>query len=304
MISRRATVGDAWAGFGRSPCSAKDQTRPVDAGLRNVRTGRNDADYRISGSGNSSRDSCDTWGVRHSSVSDPTKRALMPQPAPPASGPADSKKTAAPQRPAAAVGNVPFAFVLLSAILTLIPPTRPAGIVLLLLLFIPALIVWVRARKRTDGSRGLTSSALIIGATAFVIGVAMTPTAETPAPAADTGTAPPVEQAAAPPVQPPVVFPPAPQVAPAPQPVVQAPTLFKQPAPAVAPATRVAPAPAPGATPKPVQKPRQQAPAASSGKAVRPGAFCSQGDAGLTVDGTPMVCGTKDKNGRYHWRRA
>jgi hypothetical protein len=45
----------------------------------------------------------------------------MSQPAQIAPQPSDSNRPGMPQRSTAAVGNVPFTFVLLSAILTLIP---------------------------------------------------------------------------------------------------------------------------------------------------------------------------------------
>ncbi len=97
----------------------------------------------------------------------------MSQPAQIAPQPPDSDRPGMPQRSAAAVGNVPFAFVLLSAILTLIPGSRAVGMVFMAVLAIPALVVWVRARKLTDGSRGLTTSTLIIVCGAFILGAAL-----------------------------------------------------------------------------------------------------------------------------------
>lgn len=173
----------------------------------------------------------------------------MSQPVQAAPQPSDDNRSGMSQRPAAAVGNVPFIIVLLSAILILIPGSRTVGIVLLVLLAIPALVVWVRARKLTDGSRGLTTSTLIILFGAFILGAALTPS---PAPTAEAVPAAPVEQAAVPPApQALVVAPPAPQAVPAPQPLVQAPPPTAAPAPRVkpeppvAPAPRVAPAPVP-----------------------------------------------------------
>ncbi|HVE97277.1 MAG TPA: excalibur calcium-binding domain-containing protein [Pseudonocardiaceae bacterium] len=125
------------------------------------------------------------------------------------------------------------------------------GIVFLVLLAIPALVVWVRARKLTDGSRGLTTSTLIILFGAFILGAALTPSS---APPAEAVPAAPVEQAAVPPAtQPLVVAPPVPRAVPAPQPLVQAPppTAARtsgspvKPDPPVAPAPRVAAAPVP-----------------------------------------------------------
>jgi UDP-N-acetylmuramyl pentapeptide phosphotransferase/UDP-N-acetylglucosamine-1-phosphate transferase len=75
---------------------------------------------------------------------------------------------------------VPFTLVLLSAILVLVPWSRAFGIVCLLVLAIPALVVWVRARKLTDGSRGLTTSTLVIGIGAFMLGAVLSPSSQTP----------------------------------------------------------------------------------------------------------------------------
>ena len=78
----------------------------------------------------------------------------------------------------------------------------------MVVLAIPALVVWIRARKLTDGSRGLTTSTLIIVCGAFVLGATLTPSSEPSAPTAEAVPAAPVEQAA---------------VLPAPQPLVVAP---------------------------------------------------------------------------------
>ncbi|HEU0127450.1 MAG TPA: hypothetical protein VFQ48_02435 [Pseudonocardiaceae bacterium] len=137
--------------------------------------------------------------------------------------PSDSDRPGMPQRPAAAVGNVPFAFVFLSAILTLIPGSRTVGMVFLVVLAIPALVVWVRARNLTDGIRGLTTSTLIIVCGAFILGAALTPSSEPSAPTTEAVPAAPVEQApvqqaALPPApQPLVVTPPAPRAVPVPR---------------------------------------------------------------------------------------
>ncbi len=188
----------------------------------------------------------------------------MSQPVQAAPQPSDDNRSGMSQRPAAAVGNVPFIFVLLSAILTLIPGSRMVGIVFLVLLAIPALVVWVRARKLTDGSRGLTTSTLVILFGAFILGAALAPSS---APTAEAVPAAPVEQAAVPPApQPLVAAPPAPQAVPAPQPLVQAPPPTAAPAPRVAPAPPVKPeppvAPAPRVAPTPV--PETQAGESSS----------------------------------------
>jgi hypothetical protein len=61
--------------------------------------------------------------------------------------------------------------------------------VLVLLLGIPAPISWVRARKLADGSRGLTTSTLVICAADFLIGVAMSPSPAPSAPSVATTTA-------------------------------------------------------------------------------------------------------------------
>lgn len=165
----------------------------------------------------------------------------MSQPAQVAPQPSDSNRSRTPQRPAVAAGNVPFALVLLSAILVLIPWSRTVGLAFLLVLAIPAFVVWVRARKLTDGSRGLTTGTLIIGIGAFILGGALSPAAPS-APTAETVPAVPTEQAVP---QPLVVTPPAPQLVPAPQPFEQASPPAVAPAPRVTPAPRVVPAPAP-----------------------------------------------------------
>lgn len=188
----------------------------------------------------------------------------MSQPVQVAPQPSDNNRTAMSQRPKAAVGNVPFTFVLLSAILILIPWSRTVGIVFLVVLAIPALVVWVRARKLTDGSRGLTTSTLMILFGAFILGAALTPSS---APTAEAVPAAPVEQAAVPPApQPLVVAPPVPQAVPAPQPLVQTPPPSAVSAPRVAPAPRVKPdppvPPAPRVAPAPV--PETQASESSS----------------------------------------
>lgn len=165
----------------------------------------------------------------------------MSQPAQIAPQPSDSNRSALSQRSAAAVGNVPFAFVLLSAILTLFPGSRSVGMVFLVVLAIPALVVWVRARKLTDGSRGLTTSTLIIMFGAFILGAALSPSSEPPAPTAEAVPVAPIEQVVVPPApEPLVVVPPALPAVQAPQP-----PLVQAPPPPAAPAPRVAPAPVP-----------------------------------------------------------
>ena len=103
-------------------------------------------------------------------------------------------------------------------------------------LAIPALVVWIRARKLHDGSRGFTTSTLIIVCGAFILDAALTPSPKPSATIAEAVPAAPVEQAAVP--QPLVVVPPASLVVPVPQPLVQTP-------PPAAPAPRVVPAPVP-----------------------------------------------------------
>jgi hypothetical protein len=159
----------------------------------------------------------------------------MSQPAQIAPQPSGSNRPGMPQRSAAAVGNVPFTFVRLSAILTLIPGSRTVGMVFLVVLAIPALDVWIRARKLHDGSRGLTTSTLIIVCGAFILGAALTPSPKPSATTAEAVPAAPVEQAAV--SQHLVVVPPASLVVPVPQPL--------QTPPPAAPAPRVVPAPVP-----------------------------------------------------------
>jgi hypothetical protein len=155
------------------------------------------------------------------------------------------KTSGIPQRPSVAIGNAPFCLVLLSAILALVPGSRAVGLAFLLLLAVPACVVWVRARKLTDGSRGRTTSTLVIGIGALIIGGALT----TPAPTADAAPAAPgapVEQAVAPaPRQQYLVgAPPAAPVEAAAQPVAQAPLpVVQTPPPAAAYPPRAAPMP-------------------------------------------------------------
>ncbi|MGQ0717043.1 MAG: DUF3761 domain-containing protein [Pseudonocardiales bacterium] len=151
----------------------------------------------------------------------------------------DRESTAIPRQRSAQIGNVPFILALLSAVLTFIPATRTAGMVLLLLLGIPALVAWIRSRKLTDGSRGLTTSTLVICALVFVFGAAMSPSSPPSAPTPDaTSTA----QAQRAPAQLPTAEPPAPQASPAPAPVQLIPPVL-QPAPVVVPAPKIAPIP-------------------------------------------------------------
>ncbi len=165
--------------------------------------------------------------------------------------PAESNPTQAPRRFAAAVGSVPFCLVLLSAILVLVPGSRVVGLALLLLLAIPTLVVWIRARKLRDGSRGLTTSTATIWTAAFILGCALTPAAPVTS-KPDVAAAAPVEQAAPPsaPVeqaappsapQPVVMTPPVPEAQRSPRPSTQVPP--SSPAPRTAPAPQVAPAP-------------------------------------------------------------
>ncbi|MGI8814740.1 MAG: excalibur calcium-binding domain-containing protein [Pseudonocardia sp.] len=175
--------------------------------------------------------------------------------------PSGSNQSGTPRRPAAAVGNVPFALVLLSAILVLIPGSRTVGLAFLLVLAIPAVVVWLRARKLTDGSRGLTTGTLIIGMGAFVLGGALSPAAPS-APTTATVPAVPIEQAVPRPL---VVTPPAPQLVPAPQPFEQASPPAVAPAPRVTPAPRVVPAPQVVPAPRVVPAPAPRTEAQDSG---------------------------------------
>jgi outer membrane biosynthesis protein TonB len=185
----------------------------------------------------------------------------MSQATAPTSEPTDNSPSDKPKPPAAAVGNVPFSLVLLSAILALLPGTRSTGIVLLVLLVIPALAVWARARDLTDASRGLTTSTLVIGISALVLGAAMGPHEE--APTTNPASAPPAAPQLTAPASPPVAVAPArqPLVAPqtavqqlptepavqmtVPEQLAQTPTPAKRPVPTVARTPRVVPAPAP-----------------------------------------------------------
>lgn len=145
---------------------------------------------------------------------------------------------ALPQQRPAEIGNVPFVLALLFAVLTFIPATRTAGMVLLLLLGIPALVAWIRARKLTDGSRGLTTSTLVICALVFVFGAAVSPSSPPSAPTTDATSTAQLQQA---PAQLPMAELP-PQAPAAPAPVQLAPPV-RQPAPVVVPAPKIAPVP-------------------------------------------------------------
>lgn len=92
-----------------------------------------------------------------------------------------------PGRSGARIGTVPFLCVVVFGALTLIPATRPVGTVLLLLLALPALVGWLRARRLTDGSRGLTSANAVLCGLLFVVGVALSPS-PLPAPPAEIST--------------------------------------------------------------------------------------------------------------------
>jgi hypothetical protein len=152
----------------------------------------------------------------------------------------------------AAIGNVRLLLVLISAILTVIPWSRTVGLTLLVVLAVPAFVGWVRARKLTDGSRGLTTTTLSIGLGAFILGGALgSGSQEVPSAAAEVAPTPAVQQAAPAPV--PVVVTPAPLLAPPAQPqavptphaVVPEPVRTAVPAPrVVAPQRRANPAPA------------------------------------------------------------
>jgi Protein of unknown function (DUF3761) len=104
------------------------------------------------------------------------------------------------------IGPVPFLGALVFAVLILIPGTRSLGLGLMVLLGIPIFIGWIRARRLTDGSRGLTSVNAVICGLMVLVGAAMSPTADpTPIPtqtatiAAPRTTAPREAQPSAPP---------------------------------------------------------------------------------------------------------
>jgi hypothetical protein len=194
---------------------------------------------------------------------------------------------------AAAVGNVPFAGVVLASILALVPWSRAVGVALLLLLAVPVLVTWCRARRLGDGSRGLTSSAAVIGASAFIIAAASMPTttpAEGPVPT-------PAAAAASAPVASPVSPDPAPAL------VAAAPAAEAGVPAVVAPQPVIAPQPA-VAAPKVPHRTAAPAPTASSGgsayyqncAAARAAgaAPLSTGDpgyrAGLDRDGDGIAC--------------
>lgn len=169
------------------------------------------------------------------------------------------------RKPAAATGKALSFLILLSASLTVIPATRPPGLTLLVVLAIPAVTSWARARKRADDTRALTSGTVMIAAGAFVLGGAFgtsstRPQAPTPAPVtaptSTTGLTPAtVPEAVARPVVPPpapIMVPPttAPAVSPtvradaATIPSVAAHVPTRAAPPATAPQRHAAPAPA------------------------------------------------------------
>jgi len=169
--------------------------------------------------------------------------------------------TAVPARTLPSIGTVPFALMLLSALLVLLPWTRAAGLTLVVLLLVPAVVVRYRARRSTDGSRGLTTATLAIGFGAIMLGGALAPPpATTPA-----GTP---AQVTAPPAAPAPADAPGPvtAVAPAPAPAVQddtpAPQVQQQPfVPAPAPRSgQVPPAHTPDPAPAVVHTPPAHTP--------------------------------------------
>jgi outer membrane biosynthesis protein TonB len=158
--------------------------------------------------------------------------------------PQDDESTEGQKPEAMQIGPVPFLGVLVFGILILIPGTRSFGIVMMLLLAVPILIGWVRARKLADGSRGLTSANATICGLMVLVGAAMSPASPSAPTPMDAAAVAPAPQAAAPPAALMPIVPPAPAVQP--QPFVTAPQPALAPAPAKAmPPAKAAPAPAP-----------------------------------------------------------
>lgn len=159
------------------------------------------------------------------------------------------------------IGSVPFLAALVFAVLILIPGTRAFGGGLMVLLGIPIVIGWIRARRLTDGSRGLTSANVAICGLMVVVGAVLTSGApstpiptETAAVAAPARTSTPsTPQLLAPQLSaaPPAVItrqatpapPTTPPIQQQPHTAVQQPARAPVPQPAVAPSTKRAPAP-------------------------------------------------------------
>ena len=150
---------------------------------------------------------------------------------------------------------VTLVVVLLGAVCAVIPPVAPLGFLLCGLAIVPAVVGYVRVRRRGAPHRGQALGALIVAPTFFlvsvvVVGLTATPT-PTPTPVGHSSAlaapAPTTSSPAAPPALP--APPPAPVVAVAPAPAAvvppaAAPATSTDPAPAAAPAHASAPAPA------------------------------------------------------------
>lgn len=199
----------------------------------------------------------------------------------------DRKQTTQTNTPAQ-IGNAAFLCVLVCSVLTLIPATRPVGGLLLLIMAIPVLVGWVRARKLTDGSRGLTSANATICGLMVIVGLTLTPnppptTPATPAAAisqAAQPAPPPVALTAPSPIAP-VLLPPQPEVIPA-----QTPALAPAPGKAAPPPLALVPAPAkaPPAPAKAPLAPAKVAPAPSNSASSSGSAACD-GNSYTNVDG-------------------
>jgi hypothetical protein len=164
------------------------------------------------------------------------------------------------------IGPVPFLGALTFAVLILIPATRSLGLGLMVLLGIPIFIGWIRARKLTDGSRGLTSVNVAICGLMVLVGAAMSPSAN---------SAPIPTQTAS------IAAPPRTTVPPDPQPTAPPAAQVTTPAPSAIPTTRQElptavqqPARTPAPRPAEVAPSTKHVPAASKTKSNPPAASC------------------------------
>jgi hypothetical protein len=187
---------------------------------------------------------------------------MPPVPSVPASSDPSSTPPAASSRtgdtpPAPARGGVALVFLVLATMLIVIPGSRSVGTALLVIVSLPALVSWFRARTLTDGSRAMTTGALVVAGVGLVLAIAFPPArpASVPPPAAQPM---------------PVVAPvPAAGLPPAADPVPAADLVPAAVAPAVTPAPVAAPPPAPVYVPvdpapaETVERPFVPAPAAT-----------------------------------------
>jgi hypothetical protein len=169
------------------------------------------------------------------------------------------------QRHGMRIGRLPFLGALLFALLISIPGTRSFGVGMMLLLGIPIFIGWIRARKLTDGSRGLTSANAVICGLMVVVGAALSPSnPSAPIPTESAAVAVPA-QAAAPPTPQTVALQAAPPADLPASHAGQPQTLTSAPRPAPTQAPQPAKAVRPAKSPPPPTKTQPQSPAVICG---------------------------------------